>query len=131
MLMSKTVIVKLIFCLLLTCLFGWWGGRAVSRYLSQPLATDIGTTFGDNEFGIRFPKISFCPDVGYLQNDVIFKDCSDSYYKYFMPTLFQCFKNIKDFKIRPLMESLHISHDKVFELVQIWNGTSYVSLQGM
>ena len=87
MLMAKNIFVKSILCLFLFVLFGWWGGRAINRYLSQPLATDISTTFGDNEFGIRFPKITFCPYNNFLRNNIIFKDCNDAYYKYLIPTL--------------------------------------------
>jgi hypothetical protein len=60
---SKTFCIEFVTVLILLGIFSWWGGRAVNRYISQPLATDIGTTFGDNGIGIRFPLITFCPKV--------------------------------------------------------------------
>ena len=61
--LSKTFCIEFLTISILFGLFSWWGGRAVNRYISQPLATDIGTTFGDNGVGIRFPLITFCPKV--------------------------------------------------------------------
>ena len=72
--------IRFLFVLILISLFTWWGGRAVFRYLSQPLATDIETSFGDNEIGIRFPLITFCPNFDFLAKNEIVKNCTDEYY---------------------------------------------------
>ena len=66
MLISKTVYVKFLMVLILLALFGWWGGRAVTRYLSQPLSTDIGTTFGDSDAGIRHGLLNRWTDIFFL-----------------------------------------------------------------
>ena len=60
---SKTFCVEFLAVSILLGLFSWLGGRAVNRYISQPLSTDIGTTFGDNGIGVRFPLITFCAKV--------------------------------------------------------------------
>ena len=60
---SKTFCIEFLAVSILLGLFSWLGGRAVNRYISQPLSTDIGTTFGDNGIGIRFPLITFCAKV--------------------------------------------------------------------
>ena len=60
---SKTFCIEFLAVSILLGLFSWLGGRAVNRYISQPLSTDIGTTFGDNGIGVRFPLITFCAKV--------------------------------------------------------------------
>ena len=60
---SKTLCVEFLAVSILLGLFSWLGGRAVNRYISQPLSTEIETTFGDNGIGIRFPLITFCAKV--------------------------------------------------------------------
>ena len=60
---SKTFCIQFLAVSILLGLFSWLGGRAVNRYISQPLSTEIETTFGDNGIGIRFPLITFCAKV--------------------------------------------------------------------
>ena len=69
-----------------------------NRYLSQPLATDIETSFGDNKIGIRFPLITFCPNIGLLKKNEIMKDCVDEQYIYLIPTVVACFQKYQNFK---------------------------------
>ena len=90
--------IRFLFVLILISLFTWWGGRAVFRYLSQPLATDIETSFGDNKIGIRFPLITFCPNIGLLGKNEIMKDCTDETYIYLIPTVVTCFQKYHNFK---------------------------------
>ena len=96
---SEKRIVRVLFFLILISLFTWWAGRAVFRYLSQPLATDIKTSFGDNEIGIGFPLITFCPNFDFLAKNEIMKDCTDEYYKSLIPTVFACLQKYPNFKI--------------------------------
>ena len=91
--------IRFLFVLILISLFTWWGGRAVFRYLSQPLATDIETSFGDNEIGIRFPLITFCPNFDFLAKNEIVKNCTDEYYVFLIPTVFVCLQKYPNFKI--------------------------------
>ena len=60
---SKTFCIQFLAVSILLGLFSWLGGRAVNRYISQPLSTEIETTFGDNGIGISFPLITFCAKV--------------------------------------------------------------------
>ena len=60
---SKTFCIEFLAVSILLGLFSWLGGRAVNRYISQPLSTEIETTFGDNGIGISFPLITFCAKV--------------------------------------------------------------------
>ena len=99
MLSLKTFCIRFLFVLILISLFTWWGGRAVIRYLSQPLATDIETSFGDNDIGIQFPLITFCPNFDFLTKNEIMKDCTDEYYVYLIPTVFACLQKYPNFKI--------------------------------
>lgn len=131
MLISKTGFVKILMVLVLLALFSWWGGRAMERYLSQPLATDIGTIFGDSDAGIRYPMITFCPKETFLAQNKILKDCGHGQFKYLIPALVECLQKFKEFKIGPLMDSLQSQKDSIFEMVQIWNGTDYISLQNV
>ena len=95
---SKTFCIRILIVLILILLFTWWAGRAVFRYLSQPLATDIETSFGDNKIGIRFPLITFCPNIGLLKKNEIMKDCVDEQYIYLIPTVVACFQKYQNFK---------------------------------
>ena len=95
---SKTFCIRFPIVLILILLFTWWAGRAVFRYLSQPLATDIETSFGDNKIGIRFPLITFCPNIGLLKKNEIMKDCVDEQYIYLIPTVVACFQKYQNFK---------------------------------
>ena len=56
------MIVKIRFVIVLVCisLFSWWAIKAVIKYWSQPLTTEISFTFGDNENRIQFPLITLC-----------------------------------------------------------------------
>ena len=98
--------IRFLFVLILISLFTWWGGRAVFRYLSQPLATDIETSFGDNEIGIRFPLITFCPNFDFLAKNEIVKNCTDEYYVFLIPTVFVCLQKHPNFKIGPFFYSI-------------------------
>ena len=91
--------IRFLFILILISLFTWWGGRAVFRYLSQPLATDIETSFGDNEIGIRFPLITFCPNFDFVAKNEIMKDCTDEEVIFLIPTVFACLQKYPNFKL--------------------------------
>ena len=69
------------------------------RYLSQPLATDIETSFGDNDVGIRFPLITFCPNFDFVAKNEIMQDCTDEEVKFLIPTVFACLQKYPNFKI--------------------------------
>ena len=96
---SKTFGIRSLFVLILISLFTWWGGRAVFRYFSQPLATDIETSFGDNDIGIRFPLITFCPNFDFVAKNEIMKDCTDEEVTFLIPTVFACLQKYPNFKI--------------------------------
>ena len=46
--------------LILLSFFIWWCSRAIIRFWSQPLSTDISFSFGDNKTGIQFPLVTLC-----------------------------------------------------------------------
>ena len=96
---AKTFHIRFLLVLILISLFTWWAGRAVFRYLSQPLATDIETSFGDNDIGIRFPLITFCPNFDFVAINEIMKDCTDEEVTFLIPTVFACLQKYPNFKI--------------------------------
>ena len=47
-------------CFFLYLTFIYWSTQAIMKYQSEPAVTNIETTYGDNDVGIRFPTITFC-----------------------------------------------------------------------
>ena len=120
--MKKICRVKyvIIFCLILV--FIWWGHKAVLRYWSQPLSTDISFKYGEFEQGIQFPLITLC-DTNIFINNPMIKDCHDGSWK-FIPTLLTCMKRNKTFH----MQNFHPEIRNIVETVELWTGSAYVNL---
>ena len=104
--------------------FTWWVSKAVVKYWSQPLSTEISYSFGDNENGIQFPLITFCESDFYRNNPILSKYLNESIM--FMPTLRYCMENDDNFKIDNFMSSLKISREHVISLTEFWTGSEYV-----
>ena len=66
--------IRYIIVLCLLILFFSWSNEAFIRYWSQPLTTDISYRFGDNENGIEFPFITFCPYL-VVSEDPVLNQC--------------------------------------------------------
>ena len=103
--------VKFIVILLLVSLLIWWVSKAVLRYWSQPLSTEISYSFGDNKNGIQFPLITFC-EGHFSQNNPILSKCEDDG-KNFMQSVRNCMKNDKNFRIYDLINSITIKKNNV------------------
>ena len=110
----------IIFCLIL--LFIWWGRKAVLRYWSQPLSTDISFKYGEFERGIQFPLITLCIGNILVDNPMI-KDCRDGSWN-FIKTYVTCMKRNKTFH----MLSFHPEIRNIVEMVQLWTGSEYINL---
>ena len=106
-------------------LFAWWGSQSFVWYWSQPLTTDISSSFGDKHNAIQFPLVTLCQGDFPTHNSVL-KNCSDSYH--FMPAIYDCLKNDKKFRIDDFMESLQIHRRNVVESSKMWTGLSYILL---
>ena len=118
------------FCML--SLFTWWGILDIQKYLSQPLTTDIAESFGDNENGVQFPLLTFCPSEFFIK-DQITKLCNADLPKltYFMDTTLSCLDDDENFDIGNFIESLVIQRTFIFDLVRLWTGSKYINLQNM
>ena len=75
----------------LLLVFTWWGTKAFLRYWSQPLTTDISYSFGDNENGIQFPQVTFCPYKFFRENSFL-KQCYSESSWTFIDTFHGCLK---------------------------------------
>ena len=107
------------FCLIL--LFLWWGSKAMVRYRSQPLSTDISYIYGETKLGVQFPQISLCHRFLYYP---IMNECHDGSYS-FISTFATCMKRNKSVE---LMQNFHPEIGHIVEMVQFWTGSEYVSL---
>ena len=118
--------VKFIVILFWVSLLIWWVSKAVLRYWSQPLSTEISYSFGDNKNGIQFPLITLC-EGHFSQNNPILSKCENAA-KNFMQSVHNCMKNYKDFRISDLMNIITIKkNDVVFE-TKLWTGSKYDTL---
>ena len=109
----------IIFCLIL--LFLWWGSKAMVRYRSQPLSTDISYIYGETKLGVQFPQITLCHRFLYYP---IMNQCHDGSYS-FISTFSTCMKRNKSVEI---MQNFHPEIGHLVEMVQFWTGSKYVSL---
>ena len=108
----------IIFCLIL--LFIWWGRKAVLRYWSQPLSTDISFKYGEFEQGIQFPLITLC-NFNIRNDDPTIRDCYDESWN-FLSALVSCMRRNK-------CDHMPNSHsENVVERVKFWTGSGYVNL---
>ena len=98
-----------------------WGILDIQKYLSQPLTTDIGESFGDNENGVQFPLLTFCPSEFFIK-DKISRLCKADLPKltYFMEATLSCLEDDKNFDIDNFIESLVIQRTFFFDLVCLW-----------
>ena len=124
--------IKIIIRICMLSLFTWWGILDIQKYLSQPLTTDIVESFGDNQNGIQFPLLTFCPSEFFIK-DQITKLCNADLPKltYFMDTTLSCLDDDKNFDIDDFIESLVIQRTFIFDLVRLWTGSKYIDLQNM
>ena len=106
----------------------WRAFRSTSHYVTLC----IGESFGDNENGVQFPLLTFCPSEFFIK-DQITKLCNADLPKltYFMDTTLSCLGNDKDFDIGNFIESLVIQRTFIFDLVRLWTGSKYINLQNM
>ena len=109
----------IIFCLIL--LFLWWGSKAMVRYRSQPLSTDISYIYGENKLGVQFPQITLCHRFLYYP---IMNECHDGSFS-FISTFATCMRRNKSVE---LMQNFHPEIGHIVEMVQFWTGSEYVSL---
>ena len=114
----------IICCLIL--LFLWWGSKAVFRYWSEPLSTDISYKYGETEQGIQFPLITLCNVNIFVSNPMI-KECHDGSWK-FIGTLISCIKSNKTLNMADHIPTFHPDIRKIVEKVQIFTGSEYVNL---
>ena len=125
--MLKMFRVRYIILLPLLILFIWWGSKSVLRYWSQPLATDISHSFGDNKNGIEFPLATFC-HYNFHANNEIMKDCQNVGWN-FIPTFALCLKTDPNFNIDNFMErGLKTEITTIVEKVRIFTGVEYIDL---
>ena len=112
----------IIFCLI--SLFLWWGSKAMVRYWSQPLSTDISYIYGETKLGVQFPQITICKR---FHEYPILKECHDGSFN-FIKTILSCMKRNKSYE---LMQNLHPEIEQIVEMVQFWTGNEYLSLWPM
>ena len=107
----------------------WWVGKAIVRYWSQPVSTDISYSFGDHKNGIKFPQITLCHSH-FTENNPILRNClNNSTHNFFLPTVKMCMKN-KKFHIDAFMRSLTSMKNKVIFATELFTGSTFVKLQG-
>ena len=121
----KEKIKNVIICCLIL-LFLWWGSKAVFRYWSEPLSTDISYKYGETEQGIQFPLITLC-NVNIFENNPMIKECHDGSWK-FIRTLISCMKSNKTLNMADHIPAFHPDIRKIVEKVQIFTGSEYVNL---
>ena len=119
--MLKSVRIRYIILVSLFSLFTWWGTQAFMRYLSQPLTTDISYSLGDNENGIQFPHITFCPDSIVKVNPIL-NHCYNGTSYNFITALFDCLKNNKDFNVDPFFSQLKVKRETLLANALLWTG---------
>ena len=126
--MLKSVRIRYIILVSLFSLFTWWGTQAFMRYLSQPLTTDISYSLGDNENGIQFPHITFCPDSIVKVNPIL-NHCYNGTSYNFITALFDCLKNNKDFNVDTFLSYLKIERETLRATASLWTGENYANLK--
>ena len=126
--MLKSVRIRYIILVSLFSLFTWWGTQAFMRYLSQPLTTDISYSLNDNENGIQFPHITFCPDSIVKVNQVL-NHCYNGTSYNFITALFDCLKNSKNFNVVTFLSNLKTERETLLATASLWTGENYANLK--
>ena len=91
--------VKLVVSVLMTGLFLNSLIYGIKKYQSEPTATTITKTIGDNEKGIKFPQMRICDKDFVFRNRILnqcWNDSSTYLYHPFKESLKNCL-NIKDY----------------------------------
>ena len=108
---------------------------AIMKYCSEPIATSMFKTIGDNEKGIKFPQLTIC-DIKYVYNDNILRKCRNGS-QYYQESLSNCLTDpefsptkfnkantnrFKKFinKTVVCLDSNHGSHDCHFLNFDVW-----------
>ena len=128
--MSKFIKIRYIIVICFLILFAWWAYQAIVRYWSQPLTTDISYKFGDQENGIEFPIITFCPYLIVTENPVL-NECYNGSSWSFITALYDCLKNNKNFDIDSFMTNLQIDQGSLRATALFWTGVDYISLNNL
>jgi len=125
--MLNSVRIRYIFVSSLFLIFAWCAAKGFLGYWSQPLTADVGYSFGDNENGIQFPHIAFCPYFFVKENPVLNQCYSGSSWS-FITALFECWKYDRNFKIESFMTTLNEERETLHATASFWTGQSYIDL---
>ena len=128
--MDKPIKIRYIIVVCFLLFFAWWAHKAFIRYWSQPLTTDISYRFGDNENGIEFPFITFCPYLIVSENSVL-DQCYNGSSWSFITALYDCLKKDSDFDIDSFMTNIQIKRETFLTKALFWTGEDYIDLKNL
>jgi hypothetical protein len=102
-------VLKVIFGLFLFAVFVYWSCNAISKFIHQPIATQIKFTYGDDKFGnIQMPAITIC---NYNMSVVAAKlGCGFNQTK-FVSLLYYCLIENPNLSINDIYESIKFSRE--------------------
>lgn len=89
--LKPTVFLKCLYFAGLFAIFTWWATIAITKFVNQPISTQISYKSGDDGKTIQFPHLTFCFESNYLFKEL--GNLSSCYESGFLRSVANCLES--------------------------------------